>query len=35
MLENYISIQDMIFLGILVGTFIKLYQFIKEDKIWN
>jgi len=31
-LERYISVQDMLALGIIIGACIKLYQFWKYEK---
>jgi hypothetical protein len=32
MIERFISVQDMLFICIVVGTNIKLWQFYKEGK---
>lgn len=33
MLDRYISVQDMIGIGIIIGAVIKLWQFYKEGKL--
>lgn len=32
-LDRYISVQDMIGIGIIIGAVIKLWQFYKEGKL--
>jgi len=32
MIERYASIQDMLFICLVVGSFLKIYQFFKEGK---
>jgi len=34
MLEQILSVQDMLGIAIIAGIIIKLYQFVLEDK-WN
>ena len=31
MIERFASVQDMIFLAIVIGMALKLYQFVRED----
>jgi len=32
MIEKYLSVQDMLFICLIAGTAIKIYQFHKEGK---